>query len=193
MGAPYRDPETQWFQTFAQHVGIAEGCLEDLGPLLRRFEASLPMALEINLSELELQIGTAWEAVWNQLDQARALAAKHGRDVAAFDRARAEVRDRSVGAVRSRVAYRAPTEFPRGQQLVFSASGPAIVYYLPEAPLARTAAAALRTAVPEVVIPEAPKTTIAATPWWVVWGPMLLVTGVLVLVGALAVYFVTRH
>ncbi len=56
-----------------------------------------------------------------------AVAAAHGRDVSAFDAARAQVRDRSAGAIRFVISDSHPTQFPRGRQLAYRSSGQASV------------------------------------------------------------------
>ncbi len=148
---PYRGEDTSWFQAFGQHVGIAEGCLEDLSPLAQRFAASVRFALDSTLLELCNQVGSAWESMWIQLDQARSVAARRGRDVSAYDAARKQVRDRSSAAISFVLSDYHPTRFPPGQQLAYRTKE-AVLYYVPEESLARAAVAALRSAVPEVVV-----------------------------------------
>lgn len=116
---PYRGEDTTWFQTFGQHVGIAEGCLEDLSPLAQRFAASVRFALDSTLLELCNQVGPAWESMWIQLDQARSVAARSGRDVSAYDAARKQVRNRSSAAISLVLSDYHPTRFPPGQQLAY--------------------------------------------------------------------------
>lgn len=184
---PYRDGDTAWFQPFAQHVAIAAGCLEDTNPLAQRFAASAAFASEGTLLELCTQVGAAWETLWLQLDQARALAARAGRDVSAYDAARAQVRDRSPRAIRFDLSSYHPASFPPGRQLAYRASGDtAILYYVPEETLAHAALAALRAAAPEVVIPEPPQSAISPLPWQARWGQVVVVVMMALLLGGIA-------
>ena len=193
---PYRDSNASALQAFAQHVAIAETCLEDIVPLAKRFELSLAFASAEVLSELASRLGNAWEALWQQLDQARNHVVEYRRDVTLYDVARASVGDRSAGAVQFDFIYYHPTSFLPHQLVTYRKDDQeAVLWIVPPPQPARDAIEALRAAVPEVVIPRSPPSTESALPWSVRRGGLVLwcffVGTLLAILGLLVAY--SRH
>lgn len=121
----FRDPDRSELGTFAQHLSIAE--------TLMGVQHELDQALHPDSTREErMASAQAWNDLWIQLQQARAIATRFGRDVAAYDVA-----------------------FARGGSCIDDP-----VMGLRIAPCARTAVAealdALRAAFPEIVIPRPP-------------------------------------
>jgi hypothetical protein len=131
---PFREPDRSALATFAQHVSIAETLLGVIADLTAQ------VGIEADGNDTQRARGEAWSSLWEQLGQARAIAARLARDVTAFNAARVRAGDPYVVAA----------------QLA------------PIPPAMRSAAvdaiAALRAAIPEVVVPSPPQPAEGATP-----------------------------
>jgi hypothetical protein len=69
-----------------QHLAIAQTLLEQYAALPRRVHGRLR---DVELELLRAEARTAWEGLWDQLDQARRLAAAQRCDLRAYEHARA--------------------------------------------------------------------------------------------------------
>jgi hypothetical protein len=123
-----------------QHIGIAEDQLvmiEALPARLEQVRDGRGMTNEL-MGLLARQWAQGWERAWQQLEEARALVAQRGRDVKAFDAARA-----AAGDIWNDVA--------KGRAV---AAGNSVHWTWENVSTqpARDAIAALRMAVPEVVV-----------------------------------------
>jgi hypothetical protein len=148
---PYREPDRSELADFAQHISIAETLYVEFTSYPGRVQAMLKQkdfSTEL-LSELQWQGAAAWERLWEQLRQARDIAARLGRDVTSFDIARKRAGDIWGGGTSLELgAWQGAGQRQRGRLVTWRAA--------PHEP-ARAAIAAMRAAIPEVVIPKAPK------------------------------------
>lgn len=129
---------------FGQHIGIAEDKLAEMERIpsyidgLKRGDGLTQEVMDI----WAVRWGEGWQVVWEQLKEARAIVAKRGRDVSAFDEARAAAGDIYIN-VASGKATRIGNEVH--VQWRNNSTQPA-----------RDAIEALRKAMPEVVVQQAP-------------------------------------
>lgn len=96
MSDPFRggsDPKSA--HEFSQHLGVAEDQLAQVEEMLKRIDAlnSGTGAPQIAMDELALAYSKGWEALWEQLQSARELCRKSGRDLRAYDAARTAAAD----------------------------------------------------------------------------------------------------
>ena len=92
---PYRDHDPRVSAAFGQHLGIATALLEQFTQLPQRMGGARPDEIR----ELEQEARATWENLWEQLGQARAIAKALGRNVDAYDVARAAAGDIWLHAV----------------------------------------------------------------------------------------------
>lgn len=125
-----------------QHIGIAEDQLANIEALPARLEQITDGRGLTNelLGMLALQWAQGWERAWQQLEEARALVAARGRDVTAFDAARTAAGDIWNDVAKGRAVSDGTHVHWKWQNV---STKPA-----------RDAIAALRLAVPEVVVSE---------------------------------------
>jgi acyl-CoA reductase-like NAD-dependent aldehyde dehydrogenase len=76
----YREPDRSVLETFKKHVEIAETLLDVCADLSKQFDDPT--------GDIRRARGDAWRDAWEQLVQAREIAARLDRDVTAFDQAR---------------------------------------------------------------------------------------------------------
>jgi hypothetical protein len=133
----YRETDPRALADIGQHLGLAAGLLDQFVAIPKR----MSVARREDLRELEHEARAAWEALWNQLGQARELVRMLGRDVTAYDAARRSAGDVWLDAARVDV---------------HSAYGGRSTFTWHNAPIApaEAALAALRAAVPEIVVSE---------------------------------------
>jgi hypothetical protein len=138
MSPAYRD-DPAGLRDLGQHLSIATALLEQFTAV----PARLARGGELR-EDVSRDARVAWEGLWEQLDQARALALGLGRNVAAYDRARAAAANIWLGAAEVR---QGPTERVLG--------GYRQTYVWKHAPTrpAIDAIVALRRAVPEAAPP----------------------------------------
>ncbi len=124
---------------FSQHLGVAEDTLEHVESIPRRLEALAngPVTQPL-LDGLAQQFAQGWETVWDQLQSARDVCRRMGRDVTAYDTARAAVGDIYVDVAQGRA--------------VTLGNRVEVTWKNVPTSTARAAIAALRAAVPEVVV-----------------------------------------
>lgn len=127
---------------FAQHVGIAEDALEEIERIPRYID-EIPRDQGDGLSQEVMDIwmrrwATGWQNVWEQLREARAIVAQKGRDTTGFDAALAAAGDLYLD-VASGKAVRAGNEVH-------------VTWRNNSTVPAHQAIAALRAAMPEVVV-----------------------------------------
>ncbi len=86
----YRDPDRSQLSDFAQHIAIAEGLLSEFNSYPGRVQAMFKAGQvpTDTLDGLRALAASAWERLWEQLVEARAIAEKLGRDVSVFDQCR---------------------------------------------------------------------------------------------------------
>jgi hypothetical protein len=164
---PYRD-DAAWLQVFSQHVSIAIELSRELTSWRERFErATGANGSGEAAAAAAHEIGTRWEMLWSQLDDARALAHAHGANVAGYDKAREAARDLSSGA--------AVVEIGEWRHDVAASERKRTVHFrAPRLDSARRALGTLRAAVPAAQIvrqPDAPdlRTLWQRIPWaWIV-------------------------
>lgn len=123
-----------------QHIGIAEdqlAMIEALPARLHQIRDGRGMTNEL-LALLAREWAQGWERCWQQLEEARELVARRGRDVKAFDTARAAAGDIWNDVAKGRAVG-------DGTRVHWSWENVATQP-------ARDAIAALRMAVPEVVV-----------------------------------------
>lgn len=133
---PFRDDHADSTR-FAQHIAVAEDALDRVADVLRRIKAGDGFTPD-ELTQLVRDVRVGWENVWDHLEQARAIAAAKRRDLTAYNEARAAAGDiwndivsdePLIGRVVD-VTLRVPLDY------------------------ARLAVAALRAAMPEVVVAQ---------------------------------------
>lgn len=165
VGNPYRGGEDGiWLQTFSEHLSIAFGLAEELVATVPRFEHLVRIGVAEGLESVARQIGRSWEMLWSQLDDARSLATRRGRDVSTYDRARVNAKDLSSGA--------AQVEIGEWLDAGLNAKERTVQYRIPRLEPALDAMEALKLSVPEAQIvrqPEAPDLRSARRgPWkWI--------------------------
>jgi hypothetical protein len=143
----YRDADTLHLQVFATHIKIAESLLDVVADSGARLRAQSGRFNDPVTEELLATRREAWGNLWTQLDEARKIVAGLGRDVTSFDAARARI----------------------GAELYLVVAGAS--HFKTDMPDAAAAAiAALRTAVPEVVIPVSPTSEYRDPIRYVHWG-----------------------
>jgi len=168
-GDPYRgNDDGRWLQTFTQHVAIAQDLLNELAGWMQRLQAATSGGGSGEAAAAAAnEIGTRWEMLWSQFDDARALALGHGRGISTYDNIRDAACDLSSGAVLVDIGeWRDAGSRARERTVKFRA---------PRLDLARNALAALRRVVPEARSapdPEAPD--IRPLAQRLPWGWMLL-------------------
>ena len=87
----YRDPEFFELENFLKHIAIAETLLAVNADLATRLSAE-------HHPEVERSYWQSWRDAWEQLRQARAIAARLGRDVTRIDAAHARAGDADLVA-----------------------------------------------------------------------------------------------
>lgn len=153
MSGAYRDDHTA-LRDVAQHLGIAAELLRQFEWIPRRVTGTT----REDLDQLAYEARVAWEGLWDQLGQARALARGLGRNVAAYDRARAAAADIWLAACELKVG---------GSERVLGGYRYTIVWKHAPVQPAREAITALRRAVPEagvLTMAEPPATRGALAP-----------------------------
>src|SRR6185503_9856444 len=141
MSDPFRGGgDSQRAHEFSQHLGVAEDQLEQIEAIPRRIEAlktgtGVTQAL---MDALALQYAKGWETLWDQLQAAREVCHKLGRDVRAYDAARGAAADIYVDVAKGSV-------FKLGNRVE-------IKWQNRPTTSAHAAIEALRAAMPEVVV-----------------------------------------
>jgi hypothetical protein len=134
----FRDPDRSELAIFAQHISIAESMID--------LNAELTGGLHINSTpEEQLAAAKAWDDLGEQVAQARVIALRFRRDVAALDAAWARTGARTIVHGKGMVVARAARE------------------------AAVQAIDALRAVFPEIVVPRAaaPKVeSVDTSPLW---------------------------
>ena len=141
MSDPFRGGgDSQSAYEFSQHLGVAEDQLEQIEAIPRRIEAlkSGTGVTQALMDGLALQYAKGWEALWDQLQAAREVCHKLGRDVSAYDAARAAAADIYVDVAKG-------SAFKLGNRVE-------IKWRNRPTTSAHAAIEALRTAMPEVVV-----------------------------------------
>lgn len=168
-GDPYRSNDA-WLRSFSQHVSIAVDLSRELTGLRERFDlATGAEGSGEAAATIAQEIGSRWEMLWSQLDDASSLAQASGVDVAAYDKARADARDLSCGAAVVEIGEWESDMATAGRKRTVS-------YRVPHLEFARRALGALRAAVPAANIvrqPDAPdlRPLSHRIPWtWIVIG-----------------------
>jgi hypothetical protein len=137
---PFRDDHAQATR-FSSHVAVAEDILDRIERIPGLVEAGAVLTQE-TLNALVRETTVGWENAWDQLQQARDIAAAKGRDVSAFDSARAE-----AGDIWNNIAFGKSVTIGRDTHVTWR-SVPTRT--------ARAAIAALRAAMPEIVVTQQP-------------------------------------
>ena len=149
-GDPYRGGEpANGLHELGQHVSIALELGHELVTERERFVWAVRCSFAEKAWLLSHEIGSRWEMAWSHLDDARALAVRRGRDVAAYDRARDLAGDLSSAVAIVEVGGWRPvglTAFARTAR-----------YRLPRLEPLVDAMAALQEAVPEARIERQPE------------------------------------
>lgn len=158
----YRETDPRILADIGAHLGLATALLDQFVAIPNR----MVVAKREQLRELEHEARTAWESMWDQLGQARDLVRALGRDVEPYDLARTAAGDIWLDAARVDID---------------AAYGSRTTYRWRTAPVgpAQTAIAALRDAVPEVVISEPPPQNLQLQPFRKrveKYGPLAVVT-----------------
>jgi hypothetical protein len=140
---PYRENDSRAATEFAQHLGLAIALLEQFQQVPQRLNGA-----DMNqVRELEHEATTIWTSLWEQLDQARTIVSGLGRDTTSYDAARLAAGDVWLGAAEAKVSPWERTAAGRRRTIDWRSA--------PVAP-AEHAVAALRAAMPEVVVSEPP-------------------------------------
>lgn len=97
MSDPFRDQslDPAVANTFATHVGLARDALAQVDRI-PQLVANLETGKGVDQTLMDMYVhefSKRWETVWDQLQQARQIAASRHRDVSAFDAARAAAGD----------------------------------------------------------------------------------------------------
>jgi hypothetical protein len=140
---PYRERGPQIFTELGQHLGLAMELLDQFEQMSKR----VPGASIEELYELEREARTAWENLWDQLRQARAIAALLGRDTKDYDIARAAAGDIWLNATDVEVGAWQYTGNGKARTITWRTAATAP---------AKAAIESLRAAVPEVVVHKSP-------------------------------------
>lgn len=172
MAAPYRDEHGQ-LQEFAQHIGVAEELLRQYEQIPQRLGADLTQE---GVEQLKADARVAWEGVWEHLGEARAIVQTAGRGVAGYDRARAAAADIWLGAFELNIG---PWESTVGGKRR------TITWRNASTEPARDAIAALRAAMPEVVVtapPPTPHVDLRRHGWLIDGWPVIVIAAIAALV-----------
>jgi len=97
MTDPFRDQslDPAVANTFATHIGLARDALAQVERIPQQV-ANLKTGKGVDQALMDMfvhEFSKRWETVWDQLQQARQIAANRHRDVSAFDAARAAAGD----------------------------------------------------------------------------------------------------
>lgn len=97
MSAPFRDQSLApgSANAFATHIGLARDALAQVDRIPQQV-ANLKTGKGVDQSLMDMfvhEFSKRWETVWDQLKEARQIAASNHRDVSAFDAARAAAGD----------------------------------------------------------------------------------------------------
>lgn len=102
-GNPYRgavgdegDPIV--LHAFEQHLSIGFELASELITAQKKFNRAIQMGIETYALAARHEVGTRWETMWSQLDDARHLAVRMGRDPSRYDTARQAARDLTSAA-----------------------------------------------------------------------------------------------
>lgn len=170
---------------FATHIGIAIDALNRIEALTRNIATLGGGVAQDAMDRWAYEWAKGWQDAWDQLGEARTIAMRFGRDVSRFDEARAAAGDIYVDAASGSAVQVARTVHMSWQT---RSTEPA-----------KRAIAALRAAMPEVVVPGPTPPTRPVdiedlvdvepandprTPWWK--------TGIILAVLALIVYYCIR-
>ena len=181
MGEAFRDDfgEPGAANQFSQHIAVAEDQLDMIEALPRRLEAITDGRGLTNelLAHLAREWALGWERAWTQLEEARALVMRRGRDVSAFDAARTEAGDIWNDVAKGKAAAIGNTVHMTWQNV---STRPA-----------RQAVAALRAAMPEVVVVKQAPIEVDLRPGSHKVVEMLQIAGGIAVVG-LVIYLVYR-
>lgn len=126
---------------FGQHIGIAEDALEGIEKIPAMIEA-LPDGTGLTQEVMDIwsrRWAAGWQAVWEQLRDARAIVVQHGRDISVFDAATSAAGNTYDIDVATGKARQVPGAVQVSWQNTSTKP-------------ARDAIAALRAAMPEVVV-----------------------------------------
>jgi hypothetical protein len=140
---PYREQGSQVFLEFEQHMGLAIELLEQFEQMPKRVVGASIQELH----DLEREACQAWENLWDQLRQARAIATSLGRDTRAYDTARAAAGDIWLNAADVKVG---------AWQYSGHGETRTITWHTASTAPAKSAIRVLRAAVPEVVVHRSP-------------------------------------
>lgn len=146
MTSAFRDVDVAEVDAFAKHVKMAQVLLDHLVAIQERIEGMLVGAPhEGSYRDLQQQARTAWVDAWAHIHWAREIAKRYGRDVSGVDRAHRQARQ----------------TWGHGEyfELVRSSETGKVVWRSAPRTPARAAIAALRAAMPEVVITKPPPAT----------------------------------
>lgn len=140
----YRDDHA-WIPRLVHHVRLAESLLQIFASVPQKIRMDME---DWEIADLQREARSSYEGVWENLGLARELVATAGRDVSAYDRARA-----AAGNIWSSADVDAGGW--RGGVGPMHGLGRSRQVYVASAPIepAIAAVTALRAAVPEVVIP----------------------------------------
>jgi hypothetical protein len=145
MTDAYRDPDRSELANFAQHIAIAEGLLSEFNSYPGRVQAMFKAGQvpTDTLERVRVLAASAWERLWEQLVEARAIAKRLGRDVSVFDECRSRAGNIWMKGAEFDVGSWRGSGQHRTRLVTWRAA--------PNEP-ARGAIKALRAAIPEVVI-----------------------------------------
>jgi len=166
---------------FATHIGIAIDALDRIEALTRNIATLEGGVAQDAMDRWAYEWAKGWQDAWDQLGEARTIVARFGRDVSRFDEARATAGDIYLDAASGRAVQVARTVHMSWQT---RSTEPA-----------KRAIAALRAAMPEVVVSgptpappvdiEVPADVAPAsdprTPWWK--------TGIILAILAIVIYY----
>jgi hypothetical protein len=155
-----------------QHLGTAEGLLDQYGEIPGRVEDTHEVP---QFDAMKGEARSVWEGIWEQLKEAAELARADGRDLAAYDAARARAGDIFLADFRYQVVTR--VNDPANRNFAD--------WVQPDSEPANAALRALSAAVPEAATAldanRAPHHIELRTgTWWVKWTPVLVFVGILV-------------
>jgi hypothetical protein len=164
--APVADPyrggdEGLALQQFGQHLSIAYDLADELVTCLHQYERAIRFNMVESAETARTEVGRRWETMWSQLDDARTLAARRGRDVSSYEQARTAAKDLSSGA--------ADLEVGEWLDAGFNAYKRTVRYRIPRLDPAIAAIGALAAAVPEVPITRQPEAPDLRSGSWIPW------------------------
>ncbi len=130
---------------------MAEGFLADFVNVrsTHKMVHSRPSMTVANFKAMAEQARFAWQFLWSQLDEARAIAVAYGRDVTVYDRARLEAGDVETNGASVEIGD-GPDEYQKWHRYQTWR----VVWFQANARPAYVAIRALRKAMPEVVVPK---------------------------------------